>query len=742
MINPLSRADWARSYQERGWSPIPLKFEDKAPESTAWQRQSFSPSDLESVFTDRKNIGIVLGSPSGNLLDVDLDDDSTVKLAPYFLTATGTVFGRPGKPNSHFLYRVDEEEILRRKTYFDPDGTLLAEIRGEGHQTMVPASVHPSGETLEWGIFEETTLTTQEKLEIRVGFVATAAMMGRHWHEWDARRHVITLHLAGGLLRAGLNVDTVREFIKAICLIGGEDDWADRDKAVESTADKMANGEDVTGFPKLTEVIGSQFVGRIIEWLKISSAADRIPNTDHGNAIRFANAFDTQAKYVPDWGNWALWDSTRWKEDKAERVYGLIRQVPQLILEEALKEGDEDKKNALLKWSIRTQDVGRMNAIHRIAKTDDRFLIDSNDLDSDPYLFNVQNGTINLRTGGLQAHDPRDRITKIANIPYDPDATAPLWEETLLTIQNGNQDMVDFLQRLVGYSMTGLTVEQVFILMWGPPGTGKSTFNETIRYVFGDYATNAEAEVFMSRQQSGRANPEVARLQGARLVTSSETEENKKLAIARIKLMTGGDRVTASNLYAAPFEFEPIMKLWLATNHKPRVPADEGGVWDRMIFVPFTRDMRNDPNRIKDLKEQLRREMPGILTWAVKGCLKWRAEGLGRPPEVEAAQNEYRTDSDELAQFLEEMTDPGSSDDHKVASSTLFAAYKEWATQGGFYPLNVRRFKEKMEARGYQSKRLTSGIVWEGLKLHTTDPNVIDLSKARGNPFKKPGQTG
>lgn len=742
MTNELSRSEWAKSYHERGWSPIPLKFEDKAPESNSWQRQTFSPAQLDTVFTDQKNIGIVLGSPSGNLLDVDLDDEAAVKLAPYFLTQTGTVFGRPGKPNSHFLYRVDEDEILRRKTFFDPDGTLLAEIRGEGHQTMVPSSVHPSGEQLEWSIFEETALTTTEKLEIRVGFVSAAAMIGRHWNEWDSRRHIITLHLAGGLLRAGLNVDNVREFVRAICVIGGEDDWEDRDKAVQSTFEKMEAGEDITGFPKLTEVIGSQFVGRIIEWLKITTAADRIPNTDHGNGIRFANAFDTALKYVPDWGNWILWDSSRWKQDKAERVFGYARQVPGLILEEALKEGDEDKKNALLKWSMRSQDVGRLNAILRVAKTDERFLLDSEELDADPWLFNVQNGTINLRTGGLQAHDPRDRISRIANIPYDPDAKAPLWEETLLTIQNGNVEMVDFLQRLVGYSMTGLTTEQVFVLMWGPPGTGKSTFNETIRTVFGDYATNAEAEVFMARQQTGRANPEVARLQGARLVTSSETEENKKLAIARIKLMTGGDRVTASNLYAAPFEFEPIMKLWLATNHKPRVPADEGGVWDRMVFVPFTRDMRNDPNRIKDLKEQLRREMPGILTWAVEGCLKWRANGLGRPPEVEDAQNEYRSDSDEIAQFLEEMTETGDEDDFKVASSTLYATYKEWAKEGGYYPLNVRRFKEKLEMRGLHTKRTTAGMVWLGLKLHAVDPDVIDLNAARPNPFGRPGRTG
>lgn len=717
-------AEWVRVYRARGWTPIPLKYQDKAPLLTDWQTRPFEDDRIDQTFTPERNVGLNLGPASRNVVDVDLDSPEAVMMAPRILPETGAIFGRLSKPKSHYLYEIDPNDTVRRIIYEDPEGGVLLEIRGEGHQTMIPPSFHPHGEQTEWDTFEDPGTETLGNLEARAGLLATIAMLGRHWDDWQHKHHMTVLALSGGLFRAGYTTEQVLNLVEAVCLVGNDNDWQDRKKAVESTAEKFESGEDIVGFTRLAETIGEQYVRRIFKWLNIKTSADEIPTTDHGNALRLVRDFGHVLRFVPDWQHWAIWDSTRWNPDKAERVYQYARKLPEEIAKEAAKTTNEDRRTALAKWAVRSQDVGRMNAVLRVAKTDDAFIVDSTETDSDPWLFNVLNGTIDLRTGGLKTHDPKDLITKRADVVYDPSAKAPLWEQYLLDVMDGNVSLVAFLKRLVGYSMTGLTIEQVFTLLWGPPGTGKTTFVETIRAVFGDYATNAEASTFMAKKQSGRATPELARLQGARVVTAAETEDGQRMAISLVKHLSGGDRMTASNLYAAPFEFDPVMKLWIMTNHKPRIPADEEGIWERLIFVPFTVQFRNKPTRIKDLKERLIAEYPGILTWAVEGCLEWRQNGLQKPLEVTEAIDNYRNESDEMGDFLDEMTELIPME--KVLSSVLYAAYTRWASDRGFRPVNIRKFGSKLEARGFEKVRKPEGMVWTGLKLTTATITVID----------------
>lgn len=739
---PQTRAEWARDYRTRGWNPIPLKPGEKSPVGTAWQRSRVEDDDLDDVFAGEGNLGLVLGPPSGNLIDVDQDTPEAIWLAPRFLPPTGTTFGRFSKPGSHYLYQVNTEDTIRRIQYEDPDGSLLLELRGEGHQTMVPPSIHPGGEDVAWEKYDVAGSVSAFELERATGWLATAVMFGRHWGDWDHKHHNLVLHLTGGMLRAGVSDDLILNFVKSICWVGQDTDWEDRRKAVESTIDKYRSGADTTGFPSLSDLIGDPFVRKMVAWLKIDTAKEDVPNTDHGNATRLVHYFGDRLRYVPDWGTWLIWDSTRWERDRRERAYGYARALPQHILEEAGKAKSDDKRAETVKWSFKSQDVARMNATLRIGRTDERISLDSNDLDRDPWVLNVQNGTVNLRTGGIEAHNPGDLHSKLAPVVYDPSAQAPLWTAFLDKVLQGNQGLIDFVQRLVGYSLTGLTTEQVFVVLWGPPGTGKTTFIETIRRVMGDYATNAEADTFMVKQRQGRASPDIARLQAARLVTASETDEGQKLAVSLVKRLSGGDRMTASNLYAAPFEFDPVLKLWIATNNKPRIPADEEATWERLVFVPFTVQMRNSPDRVQGYADLLTREHAGILAWAVEGCLKWLSDGLGRPPEVEEATAEYRSESDELGDFLDEMTERDEAE--SVPSSTLYRAYAGWAPSKGFKALNIRRFKDKMEARGFASKRTKDGMVWVGLRLTVDLADIIDLSgmnstgKGGRTPFGAP----
>lgn len=653
---PQSTADWARRYKDRGWSPIPLKHEDKAPESTAWQRQSFADDQIDAVFTEGKNIGLLLGPPSGNLIDVDLDCPETVRLAPHFLPETGLIFGRTSKPQSHYLYQADPSETIRRQLFQDPDGTTLLEIRGDGHQTMVPSSTHPSGEPLAWSTFDVAGQTTVEDLEKRAGWLAAAAMMGRHWSDWDHRRHYIVLHLSGGLLRAGISIEQVKNFVKAICILGGESDWDDREKAIDSTAEKLESGdEDVSGFPKLTEIIGTSFVSKIIQWLKITSAetvnGDR---TDTGNAERLLKRQGDDIRYDSLNKRWLIWDSTRWAVDEKNDVVEMATESARAIFEESAKESDDDKRKRLAVHAAASLNRPRIAAAIALARSKPGIAVVPDELDRNQWFLNVQNGTINLLTGGLQAHDRRDLIAKLAPVMYDPDAKAPIWDAFIDRVMGGDPAMTAFLQRWVGYCLTGDVSEQVFAFLYGDGQNGKSKFVEALFMVLGDYAGKLPPGV-LTKRRYGSDPTDLQDLPGKRFVVTNETARGGVLDDALIKDITGGDRLVGRKLYGSPFEFDPTHKIVMYGNHKPTFSGTDKGIRRRPLLIPFDvtiPEQERDPN----LSHKFARELPGILAWAVEGTQEWRRIGLDVPAKVRTATDAYIDEQDVAKRFLDEVS--------------------------------------------------------------------------------------
>ena len=408
-----THADWARAYRERGWASIPLKPNEKAPENAGWQTQRIGEDQVDAIFTVDKNIGLLLGPPSGNLLDIDLDCAETVRLAPHFLQKTGTVFGRPSKPKSHYLYQADPSQTVRRVTFDDPDGTLLLEIRGEGHQTMVPPSMHPDREQLLWSSFGAAGQTSVTDLEKRAGWLAAAAMLGRHWPQWEHRRHFIVMHLSGAMLRAGVPIDQVRQFVKAVCLVGGENDWADREAAIDSTAEKLeSENAVVSGFPKLAEVIGDSFVKKLIDWLKLPrSGRPQGDLTDTGNAERLAKRHGDDLMYCGPHGKWYVWDGARYAIDDTGAVVEKMVETARSIFDEA-KEAPEDNRPALAKFAVASLNRSRIDAAIALARSKAEIAVVPDNLDRDIWFLNVKNGTVNLMTGGLQLHDRRDHETR------------------------------------------------------------------------------------------------------------------------------------------------------------------------------------------------------------------------------------------------------------------------------------------------------------------------------------------
>lgn len=735
MQDPVSAA---REYKRRGWNPLPLRPGDKRPTGSEWQRTQVPDDQFEPVFTG-KGVGIGLGTQSNGVYDADLDHELTVKMQRHFMPETPAMFGRASKPVSHLLYQALPGEEVARASFADVDNVMLAELRGTGHQVMMPPSVHPSGEQVTW--VDPTALPAEvsvQKVIKALGWCSAAAMLARSWDAWNDRHHVLVGALAGGFARHGVGSKLAEQFVRAVCLYGGDHEIDDRVRIVRDTYHKLEEDPDaiVTGFPALQEIIGTQRVQRLTRWTQLpKDDQPRVTLTDDGNALRFVDSFGEQVRFVHEHNAFYIWDGSRWAKDTRENVIALAREVPKQIDLAATKIIDDDTRKTVEKWANASRNVQRIKAIPTLARADDRIKVSADSLDADPWLFNVSNGTINLRTGGISDHDKNDLLTLHSPITFNPRATAPLWDSYLLRVFDNDRDVIDFVQRSVGYSLTALTVEQAFFILHGPQGTGKTTFIETLREIFGEYAMNADPSTFMQKQRSGRANPEIARLQGARFVSSSETEENERLAAGIVKRLSGNTRITASHLYAPDFEFEPVLKLWIDTNHKPRIAAHDDAVWARLVLIPFEVVLRHTALDIKGYKDLLKAELPGILRWAVEGCLKWQADGLTRPDKIKNAANEYRTESDALQQFIDDACIVGA---HEVSGATdLYRSYNEWCETANERPFNMRRFKQAMTERGFAQDRRSTGNVWLGIRAAGTRATAEPI-RTQANPFQTP----
>jgi putative DNA primase/helicase len=338
----------------------------------------------------------------------------------------------------------------------------------------------------------------------------------------------------------------------------------------------------------------------------------------------------------------------------------------------------------------------------------------SDNLDADPWLLNVQNGTLDLRTGKLRKHRREDLMTKLAPVAYEAQAAAPTWEVFLHRIFGGDADLIRFVQKAVGYSLTGSTQEQCLFILYGTGANGKSTFLNVVSTMLGKYASHTPTETLLVNRSDGVRN-DLARLQGARFVTAVEAEGGRRLAEAQVKQLTGGDKVTARYLYQEHFEFYPTFKIWLAVNHKPTIQGTDHAIWRRIRLIPFTVTIP-EPERDKRLMEKLLAELPGILRWAVKGGLAWQQEGLEPPLAVKEATGRYRAEMDTVAQFILERCITGP--DEQVSTGDLYAEYAGWCAQVGEQALSPKAFAGVLREQGFTPSRTKKERLWRGLALH------------------------
>ncbi len=455
-------------------------------------------------------------------------------------------------------------------------------------------------------------------------------------------------------------------------------------------------------------------------------------NTDLGNALRLAREYGQDARHVTGWG-WLTWDGARWiRDDKP--VYNMAKETALNIYGEVAKHdeaakryvdgaqraamaGDSEKETTLnnkakisrgkaastAAWAKDSQSAARIAAMIKLAESEPTVTARVDQFDADQWLLNCANGTVDLRTGTLSPHRRQDLLTKLAPVTYDPDATCPTWEAFLSRIMGGNVELIDFLQRAVGYSLTGSVVEQALLFLYGNGANGKSTFLKAILSMLGkDYAKQAAPEL-LTLSGGDRHPTELADLAGVRFVASVEVTEGRRMAETLVKQLTGGDPVKARLMRQDFFEYDPTFKIWLAANHKPIIKGTDDGIWRRIKLVPFTVTIP-EAERDQHLGEKLEAEYPGILAWAVRGCLRWQREGLKYPQAVKEATNTYRAESDALAAFLADRTVTGA--DKQVSAGDAYKAYQEWAVANGLAPRDILSnvmFSRSMDERGFDS---------------------------------------
>lgn len=449
------------------------------------------------------------------------------------------------------------------------------------------------------------------------------------------------------------------------------------------------------------------------------SQRDYLPNefdcTDTGNALRLVRNVGTRIHWIPEWREWVAFDDTHWVRNADSPMMQMAKSTARRIYEEAAAEGlDTSVSDALSKWAKQSRNAQRLTAMINLAKDEPGVEISADRFDCNPWLLNCNNGTVDLRTGKLKKASRSDLITKSTGVIFDPQAECPEWEAFVRWTMQDDPDLVSFIQRAAGYSLTGDVSERVIFFLHGTGRNGKSTLLETIAWVMGDYATHTAATTFQqSRSSGGSTNPEVVQLKGARFVTSSEIEDGSKLAVSLVKNITGNEKISARPLYKEPIQFIPQFKAWIATNYKPTIPADDQAIWDRLRLIPFERRISAE-EMDRDLASKLRGEAAGILAWAVRGVVEWQEHGLEVPTEVKVATNRYREEMDSFSDFVEwlRIAEEEYSILINYQPDPLRKAYNSWSKENNAPYLNQREFTKRMTEHHFRQGKAGGKRVW------------------------------
>ncbi len=457
------------------------------------------------------------------------------------------------------------------------------------------------------------------------------------------------------------------------------------------------------------------------------------PLTDAGNGERIMDRHGDKLVFVALWDKPIVYSNGSWNIDETGVADQLALETMRHLkaMGARLSESDDDAKHTigmrLLKHAHNCESHRRLkDMLIRASKVNGASIM-PDDLDRDPWKLNVKNGTIDLKSGELTPHRREDFITKLCPVRFNASAQCPTFQAFLETIFEGNQDLISFIRRAIGYTLTGIASERVLFILLGGGSNGKSTLLGVFRDLLGTYSTQTAADTLMAKRHEGIPN-DIARLKGARFVSATESDDGKCLAEGLVKRMTGGeDKLTARFMRAEYFDFVPTFKLWLGTNHKPIIRGNEPAIWDRILLVPFNKRFEK-PDQDKTLPEKLRAELPGILNWALAGCLEWQRSGLGTPAVVTEAVQNYRAEMDTLADFI--AAECVTGDKCEAGATALYDLYKISCQLNKEDAMSQTKFGRQLQDRGFISGKDSAGrIVRKGIgirKKNTTPPEGSD----------------
>lgn len=438
--------------------------------------------------------------------------------------------------------------------------------------------------------------------------------------------------------------------------------------------------------------------------------------TDLANSRRFVAWAGRDIRFCHAWKKWLIWDGKRWRIDEAGGTVRLAKRIVDSLFKFALQTQD----GAAIRFAASSASAQRIAAMIKLAESEPGVSISADDLNADTMLLNCTNGTLCLKTGELRPHTRGDYITKICPTAYDPEAASCVFDEFIDAIFEGNESVIEFVKRLLGYCLTGSVEEQIIAFWLGIGANGKSTLlNAVLDTVGSDYTMKAKRDFLVVQKHQGHGT-ELMDLFGMRLAVVAETDDGQRLAEGFVKDVTGGDRIRGRRMKEDTWEYTPTHKIILATNHQPAIRGTDFAIWRRIRLVPFTQVFDGD-RQDRQLPEKLIAAREAILAWMVRGCLEWRANGLGCPDEVANATAGYRSDQDVIAIFVADECVVGGP--FKVKAADLYSSFRSWCERTGERDHGKRRFGQSMTERGYERFK-SDGHWYRGIGLRaSTDHN-------------------
>ena len=444
---------------------------------------------------------------------------------------------------------------------------------------------------------------------------------------------------------------------------------------------------------------------------------------DQGRGLRMRDQFATVLKFNAVDKKWFFFNGSYWQEDignqrvelAAERVANSIKkEKPELSFS---TKTDEDK--AMNEWYRFQKDSrSHMAKMHMIDEFKKYVIVKHGEFDKEDMLLNTESGYVDLSSGELHDHDIDKKFSHQTVVEYSDNVDAPLWEKFLNQIFNNDEELIHYVQKAIGYSFTGSVDEQCLFILNGRGRNGKSVFSNVVSDVAGNYAKQMNVQTIVAKKnQSGSANSDIARLEGARIVTSSELNEGDRFDESLVKQLTGGDKILARFLYGSEFEYKPKFKIWMATNHLPIIRGTDDGIWRRIKIIPFNIQIPKEKVD-KKLEYKLKAEYTGILNWIVQGAIMWQQEGLEDPEAVTKVIETYRAEMDPLDAFLEECCTTGQN--YSIKAREMYDAYHEWAKESEEYKMSLNKFGREMSKKLLRAKR-RDGWYYVGLKLKEPD---------------------